>query len=87
MMPNMNVPIDGRPQYPKLHVEIINALNGRDPTAGVVEQVGDKYILDKYPPATRTSSYGGTFSGPLEEPKAEEAKSSEAALALWPNLK
>jgi hypothetical protein len=76
------VPTDGRRQYPKLMVELTNALMGRDPRAGVVEQVGDRYILDKWPPATKTSY--GSGRAPLE-PEPEAPKT--AAQAIWPNLK
>jgi hypothetical protein len=82
------VPVDGRPQYPKLTVEILNALAGRPPTAGVVQQVGDRYILDRWPAATRVSGYGGSGrAGPMETPPIEAPKSSAAATALWPNLR
>jgi hypothetical protein len=82
------VPVDGRKQYPKLMVEIVNAMNGRDPTAGVVEQViGDRYILDRHPPATKTSYSGGSGLA-AEVPKVEEApRSSAAARSLWPALR
>jgi hypothetical protein len=80
----MQVPIDGRRQFPKLHVEIVNALSGSDPRAGVVQQVGDKYILDRYPPAARTNYGSGSTLPPLE-PVAEAPKS--AGQRLWPNLK
>jgi hypothetical protein len=78
------VPVDGRRQYPKLAVEIVNALNGREPTAGVQEQVGDRYILDRFPPASR-ASYGSGSTLPPLEPKAAAPKS--AAQMLWPNWK
>jgi hypothetical protein len=81
----MQVPIDARRQYPKLMVELTNAMMGRDPRAGVVEQVvGDKYILDKYPPATRTDYVGSSTLPPLETP---EPKEPTAGQRLWPNLK
>jgi hypothetical protein len=76
-----SVPVDGRRQYPKLHVEIINALAGRDPRAGVVEQVGDKYI-DKYPPATKTN-----YAGPSSLPEPEPERPKTPGQALWPNLR
>jgi hypothetical protein len=82
-MPNINVPIDGRPQYPKLSVEIVNALNGRDPRAGVVQQVGDRYIIDRYPPATRTDYGSSSTLPPLEAP---EPKEPTAGQRLWPHL-
>jgi hypothetical protein len=60
---------------------MVNAMNGRDPRAGVVEQViGDRYIIDPYPPATRTSY--GSGRRPLE-PEAPKTP----ARALWPHLK
>jgi hypothetical protein len=62
------VPIDGRRQYPKLHVEI-------------EQVVGGKYILDKYPPATRTDY---SSSSRLPEPEPEPPRTP--ARALWPNL-
>jgi hypothetical protein len=42
------VPIDGRKQYPKWAVEVVNAMNGRDPRAGSSSRSG-----------TSTSSIGG----------------------------
>jgi hypothetical protein len=77
-----NVPIDGRPQYPKLAVEIVNAMNGREPTAGVHQQVGDSYILEKYPPAPKASRFGGP-SMAVAEPETPKSP----AQALWPHLK
>jgi hypothetical protein len=83
------VPVDGRKQYDRWAVEVVNAMSGREPTAGVVEQViGDRYILDKYPPPSRAGGYGGGTGRPALEPEPEAApKSTAAALALWPNLK
>jgi hypothetical protein len=78
------VPIDGRKQYPKLAVEIVNALMGREPMAGVQQQVGDRYILEKYPPAARTS-FGSGPAMPALESEPEVPKTP--ARALWPNLK
>ena len=78
------VPVDGRKQYEKWIVEVVNAMNRRDPRAGVVEQVADKYILDRYPPATR-ASYGSGPAMPPLEPEPEAPKTP--ARALWPNLK
>jgi hypothetical protein len=64
-------------------VWMVNAVAGRSITAGVQQQVGDRYILDKYPPPARTSP----FSGPsmAAEPAPETPKSP--ANALWPNLR
>jgi hypothetical protein len=83
------VPVDGRKQYEKWIVEVANALAGREPTAGVQEQViGDRYILDKYPPPSRVSGNGGGTARPALEPEPDAApRSSAAATALWPYLK
>jgi hypothetical protein len=82
------VPVDGRKQYEKLAVEIINALAGREPTAGVQQQViGGRYILDRWPPPTRVSGYGSGTARPEPEPDAAPKSSAAAALALWLNLK
>jgi hypothetical protein len=78
------VPTDGRKQYPTWAVEVVNAMNGREPTAGVQQQVGDRYILDRWPPATR-ASYGSGQAMPALEPVPEAPKTP--ARALWPNLK
>jgi hypothetical protein len=81
------VPVDGRKQHEKWIVEVVNALHGREPTAGVQQQVvGDRYILDKYPPPSRVSGYGSGTARPEPEPAAAP-KSSAAATALWPNLR
>ena len=83
------VPVDGRKQNEKWIVEVANAMAGREPTAGVQEQVvGGRYILDRWPPATRVSGYWSGTARPALEPEPDAApKSTAAALALWPNLK
>jgi hypothetical protein len=83
-MATITAPIDGRPQYPKLYVELVNAMNGREPTFGVQQQVGDRYILEKWPAPSR-ASYGGSSAGPVEVPVPEAPRS--AAQAIWPNLR
>jgi hypothetical protein len=62
---NLTVPVDGRPQYPMTAVWMANAAAGRWITAGVQQQVGDRYILDRWPPPSR-ASYGSSPAGPLE---------------------
>jgi hypothetical protein len=79
-----SVPVDGRPQYPMSAVWMANAAAGRWITAGVQQQVGDRYILDKWLAPTR-ASYGSPAGAVEGEPAAP--KSTAAALALWPNLK
>jgi hypothetical protein len=79
------VPVDGRKQCPKLMVELTNVMNGREPTFGVHQQVGDRYILEKYPPAVRTSGPSWS-SGPPPDSTPETPKTPTAGQRLWPNL-
>jgi hypothetical protein len=80
-----SVPIDGRKQHEKWIVEVVNAMNGREPTAGVAEVVpGGNYILDKWPAPSR-ASYGSGQTLPPLEPEPE--KPMTPGRALWPNLK
>jgi hypothetical protein len=63
-LPNLTVPIDPRPQYPKAAVELVNAQLGRHPQAGV-EQVGPGfYILASPSPAPRASGISAAFRAP-----------------------
>jgi hypothetical protein len=78
------VPTDGRKQYPTWAVEVVNAMNGRDPQAGVVQQVGDRYILDRWPPPSR-ASFGSGPARPALEPEPEAPRTP--GRGLWPNLK
>jgi hypothetical protein len=76
------VPIDGRPQYPQSAVELVNAQWGRHPQAGVAQSGPGFYILEKYPPAPRTSR-----QSPMVEVGPPDAVPKTAAAALWPNLR
>jgi hypothetical protein len=91
-MPNMSVPVDGRPQFDPSTVMIANAMMGRWPLTSGVEAVvpGGAYILKgTYPPSRPSGpSGGGGFSGLAASQATPEApKSSAAARSLWPNLR
>ena len=84
------VPIDGRPQFDPATVMLANYSLGRWPLTAGVETVtpGGSYILkNSWPPAPRASVGGNSPARPVEMPDAAPKLSSEAARALWPNLK
>jgi hypothetical protein len=86
-MPNLTIPVDGRPQFDPSTVMITNAMMGRWPLTAGVEAIvpGGKYILqDTWPKPPTTNR---SFSSSVAASSAPEAKPRSAASALWPNLK
>jgi hypothetical protein len=90
-MPNLTIPVDGRPQFDPSAVMIANAMMGRWPLTSGVEAVvpGGAYILKNSWPQPKPSSPrgGGAFSALTAQAPPEAPRSSAGALALWPNLK
>jgi hypothetical protein len=91
-MANINVPVDGRAQFPMATVVMANVSLGRAPFAGV-EPVGygtDLYrVTGSWPkpapsPISQTTS-GPSFSG-LTSSSAPAPRSMTPARALWPQL-
>jgi hypothetical protein len=88
-MPNLTIPIDGRPQFDPTTVMITNAMMGRWPLTSGVEAVvpGGAYILKGTYPPSRPSGPSG-FSGlAASQAQPEAPRSSPAARAIWPNLR
>ena len=85
-MPNLTIPVDGRPQFEPSTVMISNAMMGRWPLTAGVEAVvpGGKYILqDTWPKPPTTNR---SFSSSVAASSAPEPKPRSPGHALWPNL-
>ena len=86
-MPNLTIPVDGRPQFEPSTVMISNAMMGRWPLTAGVEAVvpGGKYILqDTWPkPHTTNRSFSSAVAASTSTP---ETKPRSPGQALWPNL-
>jgi hypothetical protein len=84
-MANINVPVDGRPQFDPSVVWTVNAMNGRWITEGVETMTpGGKYILkNTWPKPAPTPGFSGAVAA---SHAATEAKPLSPAKALWPHL-
>jgi hypothetical protein len=89
-MPNLTIPVDGRPQFEPSTVMISNAMMGRWPLTAGVEAIvpGGKYILqDTWPkPPTTNRSFSSSVAASQTAPAVATPRSSAAARAIWPNL-
>jgi hypothetical protein len=86
-MPNLTIPVDGRPQFDPGTVMLANYSLGRWPLTAGVETVtpGGSYILkNSWPTPPITNS---NFSSSVAASVAPAGtKPRTAAQALWPNL-
>jgi hypothetical protein len=86
-MANINVPVDGRKQWPAATIWAANAMMGRWITDGVEEVVpgGDYILKNSWPtPPTTNSNFSSSVAASQVAP---DVAPKSAAHALWPNLR